>query len=532
MNLIFPNLQYSEGKVISQLFEVSFLSFLRDEKGIAIQRVNLENMTAEVLEEVNIDQMFSEYIDYIIENSLETYHYTKKLLRRGKITREHDYKKKKTDAFIQETFGLEGATVVDQDEMNLMWHISKLNEIRETIKKNRCVQTEGEKGRVCAVCGLVKSRKRDITEAISLSADKMWRPLGSYEQLKACSKCAGTLGLLSNIAFLWRINILGKGMKKRYVLVPAFQMDSNDPGIIDEISMYLNLLGLFRRRTRGITSTDHIFNSLRAQPIIARIVRDRILDLSVYSQSSGPQGTYTTDSIVGPEKVRRIAEFVVFLNKYFPTVRHSASARGRKEEESRILSDTAYLWSRKGEKDALCEFFNRMGSVQRMMTFDLVKEILGGAKKMKTEYFRNPEKIGEMNEYEWDNPLVRISTFFVAERAFKFEREGKTPDQAINAPMAILSSIPEKEKTKSIRKFLEATTSRGRSYILNQIANPEEFLSQYSEALRACSIIQLKEIARYMRMFANTYRYKKGEEKDKIFRETIRELGYELKVIK
>ncbi len=527
MNLTFANLQYSEGKTISQLFAVTFLSFLRHEKGITIRGVDLKNMVAEIAEEIDTDQIFSEYIDYIIRNSLETYHYTKKMLRRGKVTKKSIFKKMEKEGFIQEAFSLEGATVFDQDEMNIGWHIFKLNEIKKDVKKHRCVQTEEENGEVCSVCGLVRGKKRDITEAVSLSADKCWRPLGSYEQLKGCDRCAGTLGLLSNIAFLWRINILGK---KRYVLVPTFHIDTNDPKIIDEINMHLDLLGLFRRRTRGKTSTDYVFNSLHAQPIIAKIIQDGLLDLSVYLQSES-QGVYTTDSIMSVERVRRIAAFVVFLNKHLPAIRYEASAEGKKEEESRILSDIAYLWSKKGEKDALCEFFTRMGSSQRRISFEVVKKVLGGEKEMRVEYFRNPEKLGEMNEYEWDNPLVRISTFLVAEKANQFSLEGKKPDQAINAPMAILSSIPQKEKNKAIRKFLEEVTSKGRSYILSHMCDPEEFLSQYSTALRACTTTQLKEIARYMRMFANTYMYKKMEEKERIFKETVHELGYEVRQV-
>jgi hypothetical protein len=528
MDLVFPNLQYLEGKTISQLFAVNFLSFLRNEEAITVKEVDLKNMSARIVERINLDQIFSEYIDYTIKNSLEMYHYTTRMLKRGKPTREDYFRKREKEIFIQEIFDLEGATVHNQDEMNLAWHLSKLNEIKKDIRKYRCIQTKEENREVCSACGLAKSGKGDITEAISLSADKWWKPLGySYKQLEGCDRCADTLSLLSNMVLLWRINILGKKGKNRYVLVPIFRTNTRDPRIIDEINKYLSLLGLFRMRTRGTTSTDHIFNSLSAQPIISKILQQELIDLNVYVQSSSSQGGFVTDNVVSPRKVRRIAEFVVFLNRYFPRIHYRADAKGK--GNSRILSNIAYIWSKYGEKTALCELFTQMSLFEGRVVFDVVREILGGARKMKVEYFKNPEKIGEMKEYEWDNPLVRISTFLVAEKANQFSLEGKRSDQAINAPMAILSSIPEKEKNKAIRKFLEEITSKGRSHILSQISDSERFLSQYSTTLRACSTAQLKEIARYMRMFANTYMYKKKEEKEKIFRETILELGYELK---
>jgi hypothetical protein len=528
MDLVFPNLQYLEGKTISQLFVVNFLSFLRNEEGITIEEVDLRNMTARVVETIDLDQIFSEYIDYTMKNSLEVYHYTTRMLKRGKPTREDYFRKREKEVFIQDIFSLEGATVYSQDEMNLAWHLSKLNELKKNVEKHRCVQTKEENGEVCSACGLVKSRKGDITEAISLSADKWWKPLGySYKQLEGCDRCADTLSLLSNMVFLWRINILGKKRKNRYVLVPFFRISTSNPRIIDEINRYLGLLGLFRMRTTGTTSTDHIFNSLSAQPIISKILQQELIDLNVYTQSSSSQGGFVTDNVVSPKKVRRIAEFVVFLNRYFPRIHYRADATGK--GNSRILSNIAYIWSRHGKRNALCELFTKTSLFEGKVVFDVVREVLGGARKMKVEYFKNPEKIGEMKEYEWDNPLVRISTFLVAERANQFSLSGKRSDQAINAPMAILSSIPEKEKNKAIRKFLEEITSKGRSHILSQISDSEGFLSQYSTILRACSTAQLKEMARYMRMFANTYMYKKKEEKEKTFRETILELGYELK---
>ncbi|MFQ6119875.1 MAG: hypothetical protein ACE5KE_08310, partial [Methanosarcinales archaeon] len=378
-------------------------------------------------------------------------------------------------------------------------------------------------GKVCSVCGLVEGSKDDITEAISLVADKCWKPLGSYEQLKGCVRCAYVLGLISNLLSLWRINILGKDRKTRYVVVPKFIINTiNEPKVIDEINEYLNFLGLFRVRAIGNTSIDYIFNSLRAQPIIAKIVNDKLIDLNIYTQSATGQGGYVTENAISSGKVRKIAEFAVFVNKNFP--KYPYADGNSKNKISRVLSDVTYLWAIKGKNDALCELFT-----QTKTNFDLVKRILGGERKMKVEYFKNPEKIKEMNEYEWDNPLVRISTFFVAERANKFSSEGKKPDQAINTPMALFNSIPEKEKTKTIRKFLEEITSRGKSYILDQINKPEEFLSEYSKALNICSIKQLKEIVRYMRMFANTYMYKKSEEKNKIIKNTILELEYEFK---
>jgi hypothetical protein len=160
--------------------------------------------------------------------------------------------------------------------------------------------------------------------------------------------------------------------------------------------------------------------------------------------------------------------------------------------------------------------------------FDVLLEVLGGG-EMKIEYFKNKDAIQNMNEYEWDNPLVRVSTFFVAERAYQAKKDGKKPEQAINSPMALFNSIPEKEKNKTIRQYIEEITNNGKSPVLSRIDRPEEFLSDFSKALNYCDTKRLKEIVRYMRVFTNTYQYKKAEEKDAILKETLEKLGYSLK---
>lgn len=148
---------------------------------------------------------------------------------------------------------------------------------------------------------------------------------------------------------------------------------------------------------------------------------------------------------------------------------------------------------------------------------------------MKIEYFKNPESIKDMNEYEWDNPLVRISTFFVAERAQQFRKDGKKSDQAINSPMALFNSIPENEKSKTVRQFIDEITNHGDNYFLKSIDRSEDFLSEFSKALNACKVEQLKEMVRYMRMFANSFMYRKAEEKTKYHHEAVKELGYNIK---
>lgn len=524
MNLIFPNLQYSEGKTISQLFTVQFLSFIRDNKGIEIKNVNLIDMKAEIAGDIDIDKIFNEYLRNVFKESLEIYHYTTKMLRRGKPQREDYFKKIAKDEIIKEIFGPEEFIFFNQDEMNFAWHIAKLNQIQKNIKQFRSVQTTEEKGEVCSVCGLVNSRKHDITETISLVSDKCWKPLGSYEQLKGCKRCAFTLGLLGNLILLWRINIIGKAGKTRYVVIPKFKIkDSSNPEIIDEINEYLNLLGLFRVKTIGSTAIDHIFNSFRAEPIIAKLISDQFFDLAMYTQSATGQGGYVTENVVHSEKIRKIAEFTVFTNKYFPEMNLYADGNA-KTGDFRILSDMAYLWTTRGKTYALREFFTR-----KTMNFDVVIKILGGVGSMKIEYFKNPESIKEMDTFEWDNPLVRISTFFVAERANEFSKEGKKSDQAINTPMALFTSIPENAKNKTVRKFLEEITSKGRSSILGKISEPEEFLTEFSTALRFCTVAQLKELVRYMRMFANTYMFKPQEQKIEVFKDSISRLGYKIK---
>lgn len=524
MNLIFPNLQYLEGKTLSQLFTVQFLSFLRDIKGIEIKNVNLIDMKAEITEDINIDKIFNEYLTNVFKESLEIYHYTIKMLRRGKVQREDYFKKIAEDEIIKKIFGPEECIFIDRDEMNFAWHIAKLSQIQKNIGQYRSVQTMEETGEVCSVCGLIRNGDHDITEAISLVSDKCWRPLGSYQQLKGCKRCAFTLGLLGNIILLWRINIIGKAGKTRYVFIPKFKItDRSNPEIIDEINEYLNLLKLFRIKTIGSTAIDHIFNSFRAEPIIAKLVNDQLFDLAIYTQSATGQGGYVTENVIHSEKIRKIAEFAVFTNKYLPGMNLYANGNA-KTGNFRILSDVAYLWTTRGKSHALCELFTR-----KSMNFDVVIKMLGGAGSMKIEYFKNPELIKEMNTYEWDNPLVRISTFFVAERANNFSKEGKKSDQAINTPMALFNSIPENAKNKTIRKFLEEITSKGGSYILNQISEPEEFLTEFSTALRSCTVAQLKELVRYMRMFANTYMFKPQEQKIEVFTDTISKLGYEIK---
>lgn len=95
--------------------------------------------------------------------------------------------------------------------------------------------------------------------------------------------------------------------------------------------------------------------------------------------------------------------------------------------------------------------------------------------------------------------------------------------------MALFNSIPEKEKNKTIRLYIEEITNNGKSPVLSRIDRPEEFLSDFSKALNYCDTKRLKEIVRYMRVFTNTYQYKKAEEKDAILKETLEKLGYSLK---
>ncbi len=520
MRLAFPNLQYQEGRTISQLFTVDFLSFLRDD-GIPVKSVDLNNMEAEVDSTVDLDSHFNKYIDRLFRDTLGCYHYTTKMLSRGKV--DIAKKAKKLDDFTRSIFEpTENVKLSDMREKLFAGHITTLNEIKENIKDYRCVQADTETGTVCSVCGLVNGKKSDITERISLVSDKCWKPLGQYEQLKGCVRCASVLGLISNLQSLWRINITGKGRQTRYVVIPKFKINTTEPAVIEEIERYLNLLGIFRVRATGKTSTDYIFNSFRAQPIIAKIVAGGNLDLMIYTQSATGQGGFVTENAISSEKVRKIAEFAVDINRHFPRNLVYADAGAKLGSFPRALSDATYLYIMRGKDKAWCEFFT-----QTKENFDIVMKVLGDG-KMKVEYFKTPDAIRDMDEYEWDNPLVRISTFFVAERAQQFRTEGKKPDQAINSPMALFNSIPKGEKTKKIREFLADVTNNGKSYLLSSIGEPEEFLSTFSKALNACNPQQLKEMVRYMRMFANTFIYR--SDKERYHKETIEELGYTFRI--
>ncbi len=529
MKLIFPNLQNEEGKTICQLFTVDFLKFLQ-EKGAKVKMVDLNNMVSELEGAVDLDKSFDEYLNKVFGEGLLSYNYTSKLIGRGKV----DIAKKvsnpdKVSDFTKRIFEPSGDEFEfkDMGERLFAGHIEGLHSIRndiDDIESHRCVQSSDEKGGVCNVCGLVEGKKSDITERISLVADKCWKPLGQYEQLKGCRRCAYVLGLISNMRFLWRVNISGKNGKARYSVVPKFKIDTKEPIIIDKIIEYSSYLGLFRTRMYGTTSIDYILNSLKVQPIIAKIVADGEINLMVFSQSATGQGGFVTENVISSQKIQQIAKFAMFLNKYFPKSPYSDGGAQLKTLP-RIISDTAYIYTTKGRSEAMCRFFMDVST-----DFDVLldAEVLGG-NVMKVEYFKNKEAIQNMNEYEWDNPLVRVSTFFVAERAYQAKKDGKKPEQAINSPMALFNSIPEKEKNKTIRQYIEEITNNGKSPVLSRIDRPEEFLSDFSKALNYCDTKRLKEIVRYMRVFTNTYQYKKAEEKDVILKETLEKLGYSLK---
>ncbi len=527
MKLIFPNLQNDEGKTICQLFAVDFLKFLQENKNVKVKMIDLNIMVSELESAVDLDKSFDDYlINKIFGEGLLSYNYTSKLIGRGKV----DIAKKvsnpdKVSDFTKNIFERTGDEFdfKDKGEELFAGHIEGLQSIRKDIKAHRCVQSSDEKGSVCNVCGLVEGKKSDITERISLVADKCWKPLGAYEQLKGCRRCGYVLGLISNMRFLWRVNIIGKNGKVRYTVVPRFNVDTKDPIIIDKILENSSYFGLFRTRRYGTTSVDYLLNSLKVQPIIAKIVADGEISLIVFSQSATGQGGFVTENVIGSQKIQQIARFAIFLNKYFPKSPYADGAQLK--TLPRIISDTAYIYSTKGRSEAMCRFFTDISTDFNVL---LDAEVLGG-KDMKTEYFKNKDAIQNMNEYEWDNPLVRVSTFFVAERAYQAKKDGKKPEQAINSPMALFNSIPEKEKTKTIRQYIEEITNNGKSPVLSRIDRPEEFLSDFSKALNYCDAKRLKEIVRYMRVFTNTYQYKKAEEKDAILKETLEKLGYSLK---
>jgi hypothetical protein len=525
MKLIFPNLQNEEGKTICQLFSVDFLNFLQ-KKGTKVKMIDLNNMVSELEGAIDLDKSFDEYLNKVFEEGLLSYNYTSKLIKRGK----GDIAKKvkdmnKVSEFTKKIFEPSGDEFKFEDRERLFaGHIEGLHSIRNEIEieSHRCVQSSDEKGSVCNVCGLVEGKRSDITERISLVADKCWKPLGQYEQLKGCRRCAYVLGLISNMRFLWRVNISGKNGKARYSVVPRFKIDTKEPIIIDKIIEYSSYFGLFRTRKYGTTSVDYLLNSLKVQPIIAKIVADGEISLMVFSQSVTGQGTFVTDNVISSQKIQQIAKFVMFLNEYFPKLPYSDGGAPL-DKYPRIISDTAYICTTKGKSVAMLHFFTEIST-----DFDVLLEVLGGG-EMKIEYFKNKEAIQNMNEYEWDNPLVRVSTFFVAERAYQAKKDGKKPEQAINSPMALFNSIPEKEKNKTIRQYIEEITNNGKSPVLSRIDRPEEFLSDFSKALNYCDTKRLKEIVRYMRVFTNTYQYKKAEEKDAILKETLEKLGYSFK---
>lgn len=525
MKLIFPNLQNQEGKTLCQLFVVDFLRHLRDNMNTTIRRVDLNHMVSEIAEDLDLDRAFKSYLeDVVFKESLEVYPHTEKMIRRGKV--DLAKKAKKLDAYTKNVFEPSGdARLTEISERLFAGHITALSEIRSDISSNRCVQNSKETGIACGVCGLVNGKTKDITERVSLVADKCWKPRGQYEQLKACVRCAYVLGIIANLRILWRINIDGKDRKSRFSVVPSLNIaqDNTDPAVLDDVEERVELLGLFRPRSIGTTSTDYIFNSLRSQPIIAKIVKEGKIDLNVYIQSKEPLGGYTTQNVIGPEKIQKIAEFATFMSQNFPRYGYADSG-ARPESARRILGETAFLYTTKGRSKVLCYFFTR-----RNTNFKLLEKILGGGKNMKTEYFKNPERIKDMSEYEWDNPLVRISTFFVAERANEASKKGLKPDQAINSPMALFNSVPENEKNKTVRQFVEEITNHGNSYFYKSIDRPEEFLSEFSKALNACKVEQLKEMVRWMRMFVNSFMYWKGGEKTRYHKETVKELGYNMK---
>jgi hypothetical protein len=481
-------------------------------------------MVSEIDGSIDLDKYFNEYLDLIITESLQSYNYTSKLIGRGKvdIAKKVNNPKKVSD-FTKKIFEKSGDVVFEEmGEKLFAGHIEALHDIRKDIKSNRCVQSDDEKGSVCNVCGLVEGKRENLTERISLVGDKCWKPQSiSYLNLDACKRCGLVLGLISNMRFLWRINITGKDGNTRYTIIPIYKIDTDEPSIIDKITEYNKYLGLFRTKLFGTTSYDYLLNSLRAQPILAKIVANNGLNLLVYIQSSTGQGTFVTENVISAEKLRKLAEFAVFLNTYFPKLPYADVSSSNKM--SKTLSDVAYVYATKDKNKAMLVFFESINS-----DFDTVLKILGGG-NMKVEYFKNIDAIKNMDEYEWDNPLVRISTFFVAERAYQAKNEKKKPEQAINTPMALFNSIPENEKSKVIRKFIDQITDGGKSTILNRIDRPEDFLSEFSKALNECNTKQLKEIARFMRIFANTYQYKKSEDRDLIISGTLKELGYSLK---
>ena len=524
MKLIFPNLQNEEGKTICQLFAVDFLKYLQD-SGIRIIMVDLNNMISELESTIDLDKTFDSYLNKVFDESLQSYNFTSKLIGRGKVDiAKKVTNPKKVSEFTKRIFEKSGDDVIfdNMGEKLFAGHIEALHSIRKDIKNYRCVQNDNEKGNVCNVCGLVEGKKSDITERISLVADKCWKPLGQYEQLKGCIRCSHVLGLISNMRFLWRTNISGKNGKARYSVVPKFKINTTEPTLIDKVIEDSTYFGLFRSSFRGTTSLDYILNSLKAQPIIAKIVADDEMSLLVFIQSATGQGGFVTENVLSSQKIQKIAKFVVFLNKYFPKLPYADGGEPL-DSLSRIISDTAYIFTTKGKSAAMCRFFTEITA-----DFDILLEVLGG-EKMKIEYFRNKESIQIMNEYEWDNPLVRVSTFFVAQRANEAKKDGKKPEQAINSPMALFNSIPEKEKTKTIRQFITEITNNGKSPILHRIDRPEDFISEFSKALNYCDTKQLKEIVRYMRVFANTYQFKQGQEKDTILANTLQELGYSFK---
>lgn len=524
MKLIFPNLQNDEGKTICQLFTVDFLKFLRDHHGVIINKVDLNNMVSEIEGAIDIDDSFNDYLNYVFEEGLLSYRYTSKLIGRGKvdIAKKVNNPKKVSD-FTKKIFERSGEFKFDDmGERLFAGHIEALHDIRNDIKANRCVQTEDEIGSVCNVCGLVGGKRELLTERISLVGDKCWKPQSiSYNNLEACKRCGSVLGLISNMRFLWRINVSGKGGDVRYSIVPLYKIDTVNPSIIDEITKYNDYFGLFRTKTSGTTSYDYLLNSLRSQPILAKIVADKEISILVFIQSATGQGGFVTENVISPQKLRMIAEFAVFLNSYFPKL--PSADQSSSFEISKIISETAYIYATKGKTAAMQRFFENINA-----DFDTVRKILGGA-NMKIEYFKDKDAVQKMDEYEWDNPLVRVSTFFVAERANQAIKNSKKPEQAINSPMALFNSIPEKERSKTVRKYIDQITEGGKSSILKRVDRPEEFLSEFSRALNNCSPMQLKEIARFMRIFANTYQFKKAEDKDAIITETLKELGYSLK---
>lgn len=536
MKLIFPNLQNDEGKTICQLFAVDFLTFLR-KKDVNILKVDLINMECVIDNSINLDDVFCKYIDSIIFDSLKSYSYTIKMLKRGKTDiskKVKDTKKSKRSnkisQFTKNIFESSEENIIfnDNDEALFAAHVEALYLIKNKIKDYRCVQSDDEVGDVCNVCGLVEGKKGTttetiITERISLVGDKCWKQYKSDENLPACTRCSYVLGLISNMRFLWRVNIYGKKGETRYVVVPKYNTSTTDPSIIDEINKYHSYFGLFRTKSLGTTSIDYILNSLKAQPIISKIVADRKINFNVFIQSkSTMQGGYITENILGPNKIQMIAEFASFLNEYFPKIPY-ADRNSAPRDASRIISEAAYIYTTKGKNAALQRFFDGM-----KVDFEIILKIIGGG-SIKVEYFKGNGAIQTMDDYEWDNPLVRISTFFVVERAYQANKDGKKSEQAINSPMALFNSIPLKEKSKIVRKYVDQITDGGKSPILNRIDRSEDFLTEFIKALNECRPDQLKEIARFMRIFANMYQYKKTDYRDKIVSDTIEKLGYSFK---